>query len=235
MNLQRGASGFWSTLRDPHQEERKVDFIATLGSRAAQLVGRRIRRVRYDRLSYATWNEFGPELDVDLDSILFDFEDDGPGYLTWSNECGQCYGISLVHGVHWADEIASGERDAFETEDVSSTSQWSLLIGESIIDARIFWNTMLSEEIPPSAITLEGDRLALDLAQAVPLAISSVPQELALRFESGRWIVISVARYEPDRDGLMGWMDEILVVHDEDFARRLRMGPFAPPSLRAPE
>jgi hypothetical protein len=177
--------------------------------------------VRYDLVGLPGWDAFGPGIDAKLDGIRLDFDGDLPAYLTWSNACGFSYGLDVVHGCHEA------EGDGFTQVDATA-ARWSDLVGVPIVEARLVWSPALSEEVPRGAWREDGDAIRVDLAEAVPRAVVNVPQELALRFASDRWVVVSVARYDPKGDSLLGWMDELLVVHDDAFARRFQLGPYAP-------
>lgn len=211
-----------------------MDYKAGLEQRASRLIGRRITRVRYDLMTCDVWDEFGPDVDADVDSLLLDLDGDEPANLTWSNESGFSYGVTIAFEPHWRDRPDNDRPEGWVTLDVSTTSRWREIIGEAIVEARIIWDTVFSEEIPRSAVEVKADELHLDHSQAKPLSVSSVPQELALRFTSGRWLVISAARYLGEGKGFYAWMDELLVVHENAFMRQHGMGPYAAPALEAP-
>jgi hypothetical protein len=211
-----------------------VDYKAGLEQRASRLVGRRVTRVRYDLMIHRMGDEFGPDVDADIDSLLLDLDGEEPAYLTWSNESGFSYGIMIAFDQHWSN-LADNERpEGWITIDVSATSRWREVLDEAIVEAKIIWHTVFSEELPHSALAWKADELHLDHTQAQPASISSVPQELALRFTSGRWLVVSAARYLGEGKGFYAWMDELLVVHDDAFMQQHGMGPYAAPALEAP-
>lgn len=211
-----------------------MDYKAGLEQRVSSLIGRCITRVRYDLMTCDVWDEFGPDVDASVDSLLLDLDEDEPAYLTWSNESGFSYGVTIAFDQHWIDLPDNERPEGWVTFDVSTTSRWREVIDEAIVEAKIVWHTVFSEELPRSAVGWKADELHLDRAQAQPASISSVPQELALRFTSGRWLVIGAARYLGEGKGFYAWMDELLVVHENAFMQQHGMGPYAAPALEAP-
>jgi hypothetical protein len=211
-----------------------MDYKIRLEELAGRLVGRRIVRVRYDVMTCDVWDEFGPDIDAAVDSLLLALDGDEPAYITWSNESGFSYGLTVAYKPHWVDSPNDDRSEGWATLDVSTCSRWREVIGNALAEVRVVWARVLSEEVPAQAVTRVHDGMQIDRSKAVPLSVSLVPQELALRFDSGRWVVISAARYHGEGKGFWRWMDELLVVHDDAFMREHKMGPYATPPLETP-
>jgi hypothetical protein len=203
------------------------DFKADLEAKADMLVGRRIRRVRYEAYEYQNWRAFGSGIDVNLDGVLLDLDDDSTVLLTWSNECGDGFGLSIVPGRHWADGPPEDWAKSTQVVDVSAQTGWSDVLGQRVTESRIVWHTQLVEQVPPERIVGEGDDTQIEFSRKSLLSMATVPQELVLRFDSGRLVIVSAARYQPERNGFQGDLDEVVVVHDEAIARQYKLGPFS--------
>lgn len=210
-----------------------MDYKTRLEELTGHLVGRRIARVRYEVMTCDVWDEFGPDVDAAVDSLLLDLDGGEPAYLTWSNESGFCYGLTVVYKPHWVDSPNDDRSEGWTTADVSASSRWREVIGDAVTEARVVWDRVFSEEVPAQAVTRGSDEIYIGTSKTIPTSVALVPQELALKFDSGRWVVISAARYHGEGKGFWAWMDELLVVHDDAFMRKHMMGPYAPPPFEA--
>jgi hypothetical protein len=147
--------------------------------------------------------------------------------LTWSNACGDGFGLSIVPGAHWADGPAEEWAKSTAVTDVGDRTGWRDVLGLAITESRVVWHTQLVERVPPERITGEGEDTQIEFSRKHLLSMAIVPQELVLRFGADQWRIVSAARYQPERSGFQGDLDEVVVVHDEAIARQYKLGPFA--------
>lgn len=164
---------------------------------ARRLIGNTIVKVVYHEIDYRD-NKFHFFDDPRFDSLDFGLELElGTGQflsITWGNEFYP-YGVSLIDGRF--STVVTQSRFL----DVSETNRWEGLLGRPVESVDIFWSWSEKSSKP-------GTRIYY-------------PQDILLRFEEERVLVISALEIQADNN-YMGMMDHITVFDDLDMARRFK-------------
>jgi hypothetical protein len=175
-------------------ESRQPSIVVTkeeFEARAAALIGKAIVKVIYCE------PDWGDELfhffdDRRFDSLGFGLEltfSDGEQWaIKWDVEFWE-YGVSLIKAP-----LRIGDRML----DASTLPRWCSIIGKRIISSEIFWSWVGESHKPETRLFY--------------------PQDLLLRFEDGKVIVISALEIEGD--SFMGMMDNITVFDDIEMAKK---------------
>ena len=90
--------------------------------------------------------------------------------------------------------------------DVTSEPGWASIIGQEIIQTTEFWCNTGDKSYPSP----------------------DYPQDLEIRFKSGRKVWLSVAGYNDSTRQLCGMYDEISIIFDEDVLKRHQFGEYTP-------
>ena len=165
------------------------------------MVGKQLQRVRYFEVDYASeticsLSPFdGDQLDYGCDLEMSDGTIFG---IIWDGEFHQ-YGVG-VFSASLAEQLTEPRR-----WDVTHSSGWTALIGQSIVKVTIYWSWV----------------------ESVAAGRVHFPQDLELEFESGTLVYLSASHYDKKKDVLCGLSDDISVVFGIALARKYRIGPYA--------
>ncbi len=181
-------------------EQRKADYEARVG----RLVGHTLASVSYAQGDWGERNE-----DDWWDSYVpaghqLDFGVDlqmstGDTFgIIWDNEF-ECYGLTVVY-----HPLRHQVADLLMI-DVSTDEHWQPLLGSTIVDVMVAWCWFDDPDGP-----------------------SYYPQDIEVRFESGRNVWFSAAEREEDSDRLRLIADTVFVVFSPDVAQRYGLGRYAP-------
>lgn len=180
-------------------KRRKLDF----ENNVTALIGKQLERVRYFEIRYESDSPMyfvgsfpGHLLDFGCDLEMSDGSVFG---VIWDGEFFQ-YGVGVVN-KSLADQL--GDSKVF---DVSSDVNWACLIGQSIVNVKVYW----------SWVQYEGE------AEKI-----YYPQELEVEFENGSIVYFSASRYNEEKDSLWGISDDIAVVFGREAAQKYCIGPYA--------
>ena len=166
-------------------------------NRVHMLLGKVISKVIYYEVDYGDglFHFFDDprfdSLDFGLDLVL---EEEERFAITWGDEFWQ-YGISVkpkpLVSVQWTDRML----------DVSTCSRWRLVLGKKIRSAEVSWSWCEELGKPETRVYY--------------------PQDLLLRFDEGRVMVISALEIR-EEDRPMGMMDNITVFDDLEMAKTFK-------------
>jgi hypothetical protein len=161
------------------------------------LIGKRIFRVRYYEIEYQDTDNMW-QYDERFDSLDFGFdllcEDDFLFPISWGSEFYQ-YGIS-------PDQNNLPTSSGYRSIDVSKTSRWVGFLNVKIADVKIVWSWVEESGLVKKKIYY--------------------PQDLILRFDNKKDIIISALQIEAD-NSLIGMTDNITVFFDRDIAKTFKV------------
>ncbi|MNS63026.1 hypothetical protein D3C72_961090 [compost metagenome] len=207
---------------------------AELEAQVRMLIGHRLKRVAYTKLSYDSWDAY-PDLFEDcVLQIVLDTESGDRFFCSWSTETSMDYGVSLGRAPYYETVVlrpAPGPEasDGLHTVDVSERSGWQPFLHDPIVDVRVHWLETTSYEVGQAAMGKwrQGEEVVLsdDLLNG---CVSASPQDLEIVFESGRSIMVSAASYNEALDTLQPMMDELVVIFRPEVAARYDVGRPAP-------
>lgn len=165
------------------------------------LRGHSIARVRYFEIDYdsgePSWN---------YSSTLFDSLDFG---LELEMEAGELFSVTwnnhfYYYGIDVWQHQLMGPDAQYKMWDVTHESRWSSLLHKPIHEVIVYW--AWNEDMQKQK--------------------TYVPQDMELRFVSGKRLWLSAATYMKDRDALFPMCDEVTVIFDDDVAQRYQIGQF---------
>ncbi len=168
----------------------------------AAIRGKRLQNVRYFELQYGSDRPFYREELFQGHVLDFgcDLEmTDGSIFgIIWDDEFTQ-FGIGVYR------QSLSDQLNDPRVWLVTSEPHWAGLIGQVIENVSVYWS---------------WEQYAGHERQAYP-------QDIALEFDNGSRVFFSAAQFNSKSGQLWGTSDDIVVIFDEDSAKRYGVGPYA--------
>lgn len=157
-----------------------------------------LSRVRYYELP-GSWPSWGAFAECDTAEQGLDIVcGTRTFHVTWDNTFFS-YGLRVQSGA-----LLDRLRAALVT-DVSGENRWAPLVGQRITNASVYWGEVQDPQ--------SGE-------------VTQYPQDIVLTFETGAHVFLSAATYQEATKTLLGMSDNVVVIFDEQVARRLQVGPF---------
>ncbi len=173
-----------------------------LESRLTRLLGKPLRAVRYYDIAYdhglPGWNWWNGAFHNPDFGLELSLEGTDDCFIGWGSQF-------LDYNLFAYDSAAAFDYYAPRSYDVSGEAGWHSHLGQVIRQIRIFWSFWEDE----------GQKLWY-------------PQDLELSFEDGSKVWMGAYLYMAPYDYLFPSGDELLVVFDQEAARKYCMGPYFP-------
>lgn len=160
------------------------------------IIGERIERVRYFDFQDIQWNYY-PDFDAPPMGLELEMVSGRFFYATWDSTFDQ-FGILLKEGRMVGNIIRDAEDWAII--DVTDTSRWAAVLRDTTIEIRTFWWPAIYSPI--------------------------VPGDIELTFASGQRIYVGAREPVNEGKGLLGTLDHVSVIFDDEMARRYEVGPY---------